>query len=149
MVQLTRRRVALSALVAVILLVGGAAGARWWHYRSYVGTSRQTILQWGCVNDIFYEDTSRTYDWWAALVGQKRRRLEWWAGRPKASGPIETAEPKPQQRGFALHEARGRIHFDSLTKATFTSDAGGTMPMVREPASSGHTDECLLSRVRW
>src|SRR5437879_2614633 len=50
MVQLTRRQVALSAVVAVILVVGGTAGARWWHYRSYDGTSQEIVLRWRCVN---------------------------------------------------------------------------------------------------
>ena len=155
-VKVTRRRLALSAVVATILIVGAIGGARWRHSRSYVGTTRAVVLRWNCANAIFYEDPSRTYDWWAAMLGQKRRPLSWWAdGRPGSTGRIQTAEPKvavTRQHGHTslprpLYEAVGRIRFNSIVDATFTSNAGGTMRLTREPAAVGHTDQCLSGNL--
>jgi hypothetical protein len=113
------------AAVALIVLV--AIGFSWWRDDvHYVGATRRVELGWECSNGIHFDGPAGT---------------RWWAGHnPITSGTIETTDPAIHSH----HEGTGTVHFDSAETATFTSDAGGTMPFVRERSGQLFTLDCNL-----
>lgn len=125
----------LAALGLLLVLLGGLAVYGWqWHAdRSYVGSSQRVELRWDCGNGIFWTD---------AGTG-----IKWWAGHdPVMTGAIETAPRDAPDRTdpISMKHAAGTVHFDTRETATFTSDAGGTMPLTRQEPGKFYTMDCTL-----
>lgn len=123
----------LLAVVLLALLIGsGVFGIDWWTDRSYVGTSKRVTLAWTCWNDIFWTDPHRDAHWWAG-------------DSPAPTGPLETQAPTTgADSALPQRHATGKLVFNSLHKATFRSDAGGTLAMTRESKRAPHTTACAV-----
>ncbi len=100
----------------------------------HTGETRRVALTFDCTNAIFWQDPASGY--------------RWWGGDPSpvpASG-FDTSPTTPSPNGPPpFHHAAGRLHFDTATRATFTSDAGGHLTMTRQ-ARSGvfYNAECSI-----
>ena len=126
----------IATVLLVIVLAGlGAYGWHWHADRSYVGSTAAASLTWTCWNGIFWTDPDTGIKWWA---GEDRRVIE---------GPIESATSgiTKDQSGLPIRNATGSIHFDTRETATFTSAAGGHLPLTLPGARTGPV---LLRRLR-
>jgi hypothetical protein len=121
---------------------GGLLGYRLWHEHSYVGRSTATVLRWRCLNSIVYEDTSRNRRWRASY----RSATGLVETGERVMSAAEFGEPHSATPLVRVHEAKGRIYFDTRRTATFRSTAGGTLMLEREEPFVVHTDECIGSR---
>jgi hypothetical protein len=120
----------LGAIVVLALIGGGIEGSRLWSDRSYIGSTRQTVLDWQCSNAIF---------WPQAASGRR-----WWAGdNPVVTGHVATSSSTPTH-DLPLYHASGRLHFDSYNVATFTSDSGGKMILHRQHGRPFAAADCRL-----
>ena len=103
--------------MAALVLLLGCSGSR----MAAVETARVrgdepagAALTWSCTNGI---------QWPATTNG-----AFWWAGHdPVADGKVITATAGRDSVGIPIHRATGRLNFDSRNRATFHSDAGGTI----------------------
>jgi len=124
------RWLAVAVILAVVLPVA------WWVRETgvYFDTTRRTTLTWQCTNGIFLPFTTGA------------RHYRWWAG----------ASPVPQGIGafvattgpglaYRTSSASGKVRFDSLTHATFTSDLGQRMTFTRESPGTFHDTGCGIS----
>jgi hypothetical protein len=121
------------AAVVLVLLVGAVLGWHRWRSTRYVGTSIGVTLSWTGTNDILWTDADNGNVWWAGHD-------------PRPHGVVEGAASAAQPSDCtARHWATGVVHFDDETHATFTSDAGGTLPLAFKPTGYFMTADCLMS----
>jgi len=111
-----------------------AAGmAAWWLHDTgmYVWTTRRTTLTWQCSTDIVLPFTTGA------------RRYSWRAPNsiPTGGGQFLTSPPLPTSP-IHTHHATGQVHFDSLNRATFHSDAGRSLLFIRESKRAFHNLGC-------
>jgi hypothetical protein len=119
--------------LAVAVLVGGLL----WTRRGVAGTSERVTLEWQCANSIFWPSDAR--------AGGDR----WWAGHdPVVTGSVITDGSPPHSFDPPRHEAAGTLRYDTEETATFHSDAGGTMPMMRQPPGRFYTTDCTATAFR-
>lgn len=128
-----RRRLSSTARVALglLILATGFGGVRVYKYRhpAYVGTTVEATLAWGCVNDIYWKGT---------------RGPTWWAGsEPAPKGTLDTL-PVAADANPPRHFAEGTLLFRSFNRAVFTSDAGGTLTLKRQPNNVKYVANCVL-----
>ena len=121
------------ALVLALFLIGAAAWNHW-SGPGYVGTTRRVTLHWTCQNAIFWSEKDQDFQWWASGTRKSQGRIT--TGESTLKDP-DSGEPQPR-------EASGSLHFDTRDRATFRSDAGGTMPMEREKKDTFHTMACAF-----
>ena len=124
-----------AALVAVLGILAFVAWHRWTP-PGYVGTSRRITLTWACTNGIQ----------WFPPGQEATNGYSWWAGDdPVPSGQVVTAADVGRDSdGFSIERATGVLRFTSRGRATFRSDAGGTLAFTRWDPSPGRfrTAEC-------
>lgn len=127
-----RRRivtVAAACIGVTIVVLAGLATWRWQRDRAYVGTTVSVTLDWSCGNGIFWRGTSAHATWWAGH-------------NPAPTGTLDTQAPgagSPPSR-----HAEGKLHFTSYRNAVFTSTAGGTLTMTRQPRNAFYTADCFI-----
>jgi hypothetical protein len=121
------------ATATVLIVLVGALAVRWWHDRSYVGSTVDLTLEWDCWNAIGWRDTSRGGDHGVYWLAERNATL---TGTLPTSTDATTAPP--------TNRARGHLHFDSYSEATFTSDAGGTVVLTRQPDNRFYSLACGL-----
>lgn len=134
-----RRRLGPVGVVAAVgLLVIATAGIGLvgfrYHEDHLAGTTRSVTLTWTCENNI-------TWD-------QPHSNWTWWAGHDVViPAHFDTAtSPSPSDgTGFPVHRASGRLHVDSTTRASFTSDAGGVIHLTRYGSPFFQTADCRIS----
>ena len=118
------------------LLLAGAWGVSAWvgpKAPDYTGRTVAAHFDFQCTNDLFWRDPASGY--------------QWWGGDPApVPAKFDTSPTTPGDlAGLPYHHARGTLHFDSAKTATFTSDAGGRLPMTRQPRSGRfYTLECSI-----
>jgi len=131
------RRHWIGAIALVGLLATAGFGIARWATRShapdYTDQTRHIELTFDCTNAIFWTDPASSY--------------RWWAGDP-APVPASNFDTSPPTKGslaaIPVHHVSGILHFDTASRATFVSDAGGRLPMTREPRHVLHTMECAI-----
>jgi hypothetical protein len=130
-----RRHVVGIVALAGLVLTGAWAVSSWAltaRAPDYTGRTVAAHFDFQCTNDIFWVDPASGY--------------RWWAGDPAPiPAKFDTSAPTSGDlAGLPYHHAQGTLHFDSSKTATFRSDAGGRLPMTREPRNVFHTMECSI-----
>ena len=59
------------------------------------------------------------------------------------TGALDTSPPTGDEP-LPYHHAKGTMHYDTRTTATFTSDAGGTVTFTRQPSTAFYSLGCKL-----
>ncbi len=128
----SRRRVffVLLPLLGVMLIAG--AGWVWRRAASpYIGTSQRVALEGECGNGIFWRDPDTGTSWWAG-------------SGPRAAGPLDTEAPSGDS-SLPRRHADGTLRFLTRNHATFTSDAGGSLTLTRQPKDRFYDASCSLT----
>lgn len=97
------------------------------------GTSRDVTLTWECWDHVGWDQPGSRWTWLA--VGPVSSRL------PTSSHPSHF------RYGFPSEVARGRMQFDSDDLATFTSDSGAGVTMIRHKDPFFQTLACRIGPV--
>jgi hypothetical protein len=132
--DLLRRHWLGAIAVAGLLVLAGVTATRWVtrsHAPDYTGQTRAITLTFQCTNAISWKDPASTYDWWAGESAAPPSNLD------TSRGPGVPA-------GLPEQHAEGRLHFDTASRATFTSDAGGQLRLRREPKATLHDTDCAF-----
>jgi hypothetical protein len=128
-----RRHLVGIVAVAGLVLLGAWAVGSWAtrpHAPDYSGQTRRISVTFQCTNDVIWLDPASSYDWWAGDEATVPSRFD---TSPTTPGDVAA---------LPYHHVAGRLHFDSATRATFTSNAGGAITMTRERTGTLHTTEC-------
>jgi hypothetical protein len=120
-------RVAETAALTLLVVAAGVAAVRWRADRDYIGTERQVVLQWHCLDSLRWRDAERDYDWY----GHDTSGL-----RP--TEPVQDGVTLPDRR------AMGTLRFNSYDRAVVTSDAGGTAVLERQRVGMMYTLACRI-----
>jgi hypothetical protein len=97
------------------------------------GQTRVVTLTWQCWDHIQWKQPGTSWTWVGAAGDSPPAKL---ATSELATG--DTREPTEQ--------ARGRMHFDSNTEATFTSEAEGTLRFQRHGSPYFTEADCAIGR---
>lgn len=81
------------------------------------GQTRRITLEWECSNHIEWRQPGTSWTWVGASEG--------------ALPPELSTSGVSDDEGWVTQRARGELHFDSNTRATFTSDNGSILRMER------------------
>jgi len=126
-----RHLVGVVAVAGFVLLAGWGIGA--WvtrpHAPDYSGQTRVASFDFDCYNGVFWGDSKTAYGWWAGHD-------------PVVPDNFDTAPTTPGTPPY--HHSTGHMHFDNETQATYTSDAGGQLLLVRQPLHQFHTADCSV-----
>lgn len=124
-----RHLVGVAAAVGFVLLAGWgiAAWATGPHAPDYSGQTRPASFDFECRNGIQWDDPKTPYNWWAG-------------DDPVVPDNFDTAPATPGVPPY--HHSTGRLHFDTQTQATYTSDTGAQLLLTRQPLHALRTAEC-------
>ena len=131
------RRFGPVGIVALVgLLVIGAVfavrGVPVYRRNHLEGTTRSVRLEWSCWNAIRWDQPGSSWHWDGnASSGPASRRI------------VTSSTDYPDGR-LPLRIAEGRMHFDSSTTATFTSETGATMRFHRMPDGTFYKLGCAI-----
>ncbi len=115
------------AVCGLVLLAVWATGTWITNSRAgdYTGQTRSVTLTYSCTNAIFWTDPGSDHRWWAG------------------ESPVLPVDFPTSAGGESVLVA-GELHFDSATRATFSPDSGGELPMTREKTSTFHHPSCSI-----
>jgi len=126
-----RHVVGVVAIAGFVTLAGWGLGA--WltrpHAPDYSGQTRAVSFDFDCYNSIGWQDAKTSYLWWAG-------------DHPAAPVDFDTAPTVPGSPPY--HHSSGQLHFDNETQATYTSDAGGQLVLVRQPLHQMYVATCAV-----